>query len=43
MPYGLGKFGFGHMSDAPAAIHVMSVRDVTVDRPSRDAGHESKD
>ena len=31
MPYGLGKFGFGHLSAAPAAIHVMSVRDVTVE------------
>ena len=43
MPYGLGKFGFGHLSDAPAAIHVMSVRDVTVEGRSRDAGHASKD
>ena len=31
MPYGLRRAGFGHMGGSPAAIHVLSVQDVTVE------------
>jgi len=37
MPYGLSKFGFGHLSAAAAAIHVMSIRDVTVEDAAKGA------
>ena len=32
MPYGPRRAGFGHMADAPAEIHVISVGDVMVER-----------
>ncbi|MGA1989935.1 MAG: hypothetical protein ABSH46_02650 [Bryobacteraceae bacterium] len=31
MPYGLARAGLGHLGDSPAAINVVSVRDVTVE------------
>jgi len=37
MPYGPSKVGFGHMGAAPAEIDVISVQDVAVEHPSRNA------
>ena len=36
MPYGLHRAGFGHMSGSPAAINVMSIEEVTVERRPRE-------
>jgi hypothetical protein len=33
MPYGLARAGFGHLGGSPAEINVISVEDVTVERP----------
>jgi hypothetical protein len=42
MPYGLSKVGFGHMGAAPGEIDVISVQDVTIEHPSRNARPKPK-